>query len=125
MALSVLKKTPIHCVVKVTGAGATTITLATDLLHSHQTAVDPTVNIAAIHFAVPGATPATVVRNSITHYELAGNYSFDFNGFSDSDDNKKDIIVTLPAGGGTVILELTKIGGYGDVQHRGNDGGAG
>lgn len=117
MALTILKLTPIHCVAKVTGAGATTITLATDLLVSgRQTASTPTVNISGIHFAIPGSTEATIARNSVVEWRLVGNYSFDFNGYSDNVNNTSNIVVTLPAGGGTVILELVKTGGYGDTQ---------
>ena len=117
MALTILKLTPIHCVAKVTGAGATTITLATDLLVSgRQTASTPTVNIGCIHFAIPGSTEATIARNSVVGWRLVGNYAFDFNGFTDNANNTSDIVVTLPSGGGTVILELVKTGGYGDVQ---------
>jgi hypothetical protein len=118
MALVVLKNTPIHAVVKVTGVGAQTIALATDLLHTNQTAATPTVNISAIHWAVPGTTGATIKRNTITQWPLVGSYSHQFNGFSDNTLNTYDIVVTIPAEGGTVILELLKVSGYGNTQHR-------
>ena len=41
-----------------------------------------------------------------------------FNGFSDNTLNTYDIVVTIPAEGGTVILELLKVSGYGNTQHR-------
>ena len=67
MALTMLKKTPIHCVAMITGTGAQTIALATDLLCTNETAGTCQVNIAGIYWAIPGATPATIVRNSVTH----------------------------------------------------------
>lgn len=118
MAKTILKNTPIHSVVKISGAGTETISLATDLLYTNQVASTPTVNISAIHWSVPGTTEATVKRNSITQWPLIGAYSLLFNGFSDISLNTYDIVVTIPAGGGTVVLELLKIGGYNNTQHR-------
>lgn len=118
MALTILKKTPIHAVVKITGSGATTVTLATDLITTNQVASTPKVNVSAIYWSVPGTTEATIKRNSITQWSLVGAYSYQFNGFSDISENTSDIVVTLPAGGGTVVLELLKVDGYNNTQHR-------
>jgi hypothetical protein len=123
MALTILKKTPIHVVAMVTGAGAQTISLATDLIGTNETASTPTVNIGGIYWSVPGATAATIVRNSVTQWPVLGSYHFEFNGWSDNSNNTFDIVVTIPAGGGTVILELLKIGGYGNSQQRKTAGG--
>lgn len=117
MALSILKKTPIHCVVMVTGTGAQTIDLSTDLLRFGETAVAPAVNISGLYWAVPGATAATVSRNSVKQWDLLGSYHFEFNGWNDNNNNTSDIEVVMPAGGGTVILELVKVSGYGNEQH--------
>jgi hypothetical protein len=117
MALTVLKKTPIHCVIAISGAGATeTINLSTTLATTSQTASSPVVNISAIHWSVPSGN-ATITRNSVQLWALTGAREFDFNGYSDNRENTSNIVVVTPAGGGTVILELVKISGYGDTQH--------
>ena len=119
MALTVLKKTPIHCVVKVSGASAETITLATTLLYGpHEVAATPKVHIMGLHWAIVGATGATIVRNAVTLYNLVGAYGEVYNGFSDNQQESSDIVVTIPAGGGSIILELLKVSGYGNTQHR-------
>lgn len=117
MALTVLKKTPIHCVVAISGTGATeTINLDTTLSTPSQTASSPVVNISAVHWSVPTGN-ATITRNSVQLWALTGAREFDFNGYSDNRENASNIVVVTPAGGGTVILELVKISGYGDTQH--------
>lgn len=125
MAKTILKKTPIHCVVKATGTttAAETIALATDLLHTNETAGTPKVNISAIHWSVPTSATATIVRNSNTLWVLTGAHSIDFNGFSDNTENLSDIVINIPSAGGTVIVELVKVGGYGNEEHRNQLGG--
>lgn len=125
MAKTILKKTPIHCVVKALGTTTTaeTISLGTDLLHTNETAGTPTVNIAAIHWAIPSTATATIVRNGTTLWVLTGSHSIDFNGFSDSVENASDIVINIPSAGGTVVVELVKVGGYGNEQHRNQLGG--
>lgn len=119
MALTVLKKTPIHCVVKVSGAGAENIVLATTLLFGqYEVAATPRVHIMGLHWSIVGATGATIVRNSATLYNLTGSWGEVYNGFSDSQEEASDITVTIAAGGGHVILELLKVSGYGNTQHR-------
>jgi hypothetical protein len=117
MALTVLKKTPIHCVIAISGAGATeTINLDTTLATTSQTASSPVVNISAIHWSVPVGN-ATITRNSVPLWIMTGSREFDFNGYSDNRENTSNIVVATPAGGGTVIIEVVKISGYGDTQH--------
>lgn len=117
--MTVLKKTPLHCVVKVSGTGAAeTIVLATTLLWGNrEVAATPTVNIMGLHWSIAGATAATIARNSAVGYALIGSWSDVYCGFSDTQDNTSDIVVTMPAGGGHVILELLKVSGYGNTQH--------
>ncbi len=106
MALTVLKKTPIHCVIAVSGAGASeTIDLSTTLATTSQTASSPVANISAIHWSVPSGN-ASITRNSVSLWLLTGAREFDFNGFSDNRENTSNIVVTTPAGGGTVIIEV-------------------
>ena len=119
MALTVLKKTPIHCVVKVSGNATETITLATTLLFGvNEVASSPKVDIMGLHWSLPGATGTTIVRNSVTLYNLVGSWSDVYSGFVDNQEQGSDIVVTIPAGGGSVILELLKVSGYGNTQHR-------
>lgn len=123
---TILKLTPLHCVVKVSDAGSQTISLATDLLWGNAAAGQqevvgapngiPTVNIVGISFNIPGATAGTIIRNSIHIWDPLGVYQMHFNGFSDTQQNESDIVVTVPAGGGQIILELVKIAGYGNNQ---------
>lgn len=117
MALTVLKNTPIHAVVAVSGTSATeTINLSSTLATASQTASSPVVHIKAIHWSVPSGN-ATITRNSVQLWAMTGAYTHDFHGFSDNRENTSNIVVVTPAGGGTVILELVKISGYGDTQH--------
>lgn len=114
-----LKKTPIHCVVKISGTGATTetIDISSDLVVAPEAPTTPTVDISAIHVSVP-VGDATITRGGQQLWKLNGLYSLHFNGFSDNVQSDEDIVVVLPAGGGTVVVELKKTGGYGDEQHR-------
>lgn len=116
MALTILKNTPIHTVVAVSGAGATETIDLTAINTAAQTPGTPIVNISAIHWSVPVGN-ATITRNSVPLWLLTGAREFDFNGYSDNRENGSNIVVVTPAGGGTVIIELVKISGYGDTQH--------
>lgn len=117
MALTIIKNTPIHVVVAITGGGeTTTVNLNETLKTSMQVPTTPVVNIGAIHWSIPSGN-ATIARNSITLWTLSLSDYLGFDGFSDNRENTSNIIVTLPESGGTVILELLKISGYGDSQH--------
>ena len=67
------------------------------------------VNIGRVNWSV--ASSATVVRNSVTIYQLAGSHEFNA-GYGDDQQNTSDIVVTTVGGVGTVILELKKVDGY-------------
>lgn len=124
MALTILKLTPIHCVVKCSTPSTETIDLdATLMFPPHEVAATPKVHIMGLHYSIPGGTGATIVRNGVTLYTLTGNWSSVYNGFLDNQEEASDIVVTIPAGGGHIILELLKVSGYGNTQHRnGNQG---
>lgn len=116
---TVLKLTPIHAVVKIVGSGSATISLATDLLRSNEVAATPVVNISGIYWSIPASGQnATISRNSVVQWDLAGSYHQEFSGFADVDANTTDIVVAIPAGGGTVIVELVKVNGFGNTSHR-------
>lgn len=117
MAITVLKKTPIHCVIAVSGTGVTeTIDLDATLSTSTQTASSPKVNITGLYWSVPAGN-ATITRNSVQTWAMTGSREFQFHGFSDNREQGSNIVVVTPAGGGTVIIEVVKVSGYGDNQH--------
>lgn len=114
--ITFLKVTPIHCVVAIRGNQTTTITLAM-LKVINETVSAPIVDIKAIWFSCLSGSGNTIVRNSVTLWDLPGvpgNYQFD--GWSDTQARTSDITVSIGASGGTIILELVKKGGYGDSQ---------
>jgi hypothetical protein len=118
MALTVLKKTPIHCVIAIHGTGATeTISLADTLATATQTPDTPIVNISSLLWAIPEGEEATISRDDIVLWTLTGADNFNFIGYSDSRKNDEDIEITITSGS-TVIIECMKVGGYGDSQHR-------
>ncbi|OUU24667.1 MAG: hypothetical protein CBB97_11285 [Candidatus Endolissoclinum sp. TMED37] len=126
MAVTVdtLKLTQTHGVVAVRGTAATgTIALATTLKKSTETQSSPVANIKAIHWALSSGASAKVRRNSKVLYELQVEGKLDFYGFADIDENDADVDVVIAGGtGGTVIIEFTKVSGYGSQQHQGADG---
>jgi hypothetical protein len=117
MAYTILKNTPIHTVVAVSGNSLTETIALVDLATANQTPSSPKVNIRAIQWSVPGTTPATITRNSAVLWNLAGVYDLQMNGYNDNRQNGSSIVVTTPSTGGTVIIEFMKISGWGDEQH--------
>lgn len=125
--VSVLKLTQVHGVVKVRGTGDGTIALATTLKKSSETVSTPLVNIRSLYFSLSAGTSATISRNSEVLWTLndQGAGSLEFAGFSDNEENSSDIVVSIVGGAGTIILELTKVSGYGPQDHQGADGSLG
>ena len=122
MAVTVdtLKLTQTHGVIAVRGTAATgTIALATTLKKSTETQSSPKANIKCIHWALSSGARAYVRRNSKILYELQVTGKLDFYGFSDDDENGSDVEIVIASGnGGTVIVELAKVSGYGSQQHQ-------
>jgi len=121
---TILKVTPTTAVVKISDAGAQTISLANDLLFKNQTtgqidvaglAPAPTVNIRSINFSIPGTVNGTISRAGANVFYALGVFDLSYAGYSDSQNNTSDLVVTIPAGGGHIIVELLKIAGYGDI----------
>ena len=127
VTVDVLKLTQTQGVVAVRGTAATgTVTLATTLKKSSETQSSPKANIKAIHWTLSSGASAKVQRNSKVLYELQVGGHRDFYGFSDNDENDQNVEVVIAGGsGGTVILELAKVSGYGSQQHQGADGSLG
>jgi hypothetical protein len=118
MALTVLKKTPIHCVIAIHGEGASEIiSLAETLATATQIPDAPVVNISSLLWAIPEGEEATISRDDNVLWTLTGADNFNFIGYSDSRYNEDDIEITITTGA-TVIIECVKVGGYGDSQHR-------
>lgn len=122
MAVTVnnLKLTQVQGVVSVRGTAATgTIDLDVTLKKSTETASSPTVNIKGLHWTLSSGASAKVQRNSVVLYELAESGSLDMYGFNDNSENTSNIEVVIAGGdGGTVILDLAKVGGFGSQQHQ-------
>jgi hypothetical protein len=87
-------------------------------LYKGQFGVSPVVNITGITWSVGAADEtATVTRNSAVLWALNGSNDFHFSGWTDNRQNTSDIVVVTPAGGATVVIEMTKVSGYADSQH--------
>jgi len=108
----IIKADPREVIVKWTGSGADTLTLAS-LISTNQTVTGtPAVAIKAISVSSTGAT--TITRNSQVAFQIANSYEFQTNGtsFAIFDENSSfDIVVNLAAAG-QMILILTKLSGY-------------
>jgi hypothetical protein len=121
MAKTILKVTPTHCAVKIYGINTTdTIDISTDLKLPSETPSSPKVNIKAFHVAITQGY-VTVSRNGTVLWALNGCESLIFNGFYDTQNNDEDLVFTFHNSGShnaTIIVELIKVGGYGDEQHR-------
>lgn len=124
VTVDVLKLTQTQGVVAVRGTAATgTIALATTLKKSSESQSSPKANIKAIHWTLSSGASAKINRNSKTLYELQVEGHRDFYGFSDNDENDSNVEIVIAGGdGGTVIVELAKISGYGSQQHQDADG---
>lgn len=119
MAMTILKNGPIHAVVVfVNHSGQAIDTLDLDALaiSGSQTPVAPKVNIKAIHYSNHANAHCTITRNNVLLWDLCYSGNIPMNGFSDSRENTHDIVVDTSSGG-TVVLELMKVDGYGDSQH--------
>ncbi len=117
---TVLKLTQVQGVVKVHGGNTdtATIALATTLKKSTETQASPIVNIKRIQWATDKNADITITRNSVVIWDLFGTGDLDFNGCADTEENDSDIIVTFNNGDGTVIIETSKVSGYGSQQHQ-------
>lgn len=117
---TVLKLTQVQGVVKVHGGNTdtATIALATTLKKSTETQASPIVNIKRIQWATDKNADITITRNSVVIWDLFGTGDLDFNGYADTEENDGDIIVTFNNGDGTVIIETSKVSGYGSQQHQ-------
>jgi hypothetical protein len=125
VTVDVLKLTQVQGVVAVRGVNATgTIALATTLKKDTETQSSPEANIKSLQWTLGSGVEATLTRNSKVLYTMTGYGQVDMYGWADTDENGSDIEIAIDNGGtgGTVIVECSKVSGYGSQQHQGADG---
>lgn len=114
---TILKKVRQQAVVKFVGDGTANVDLIADLKLSDETPLDPAnirVNINSLYFNTETG-PILIKRDTSNVYVLYGSDNWFFTqqtGFSDTSNNSANVVVTIPAPGGTVILGLTKERGF-------------
>jgi hypothetical protein len=114
---TILKKVRQQAVVKFVGDGTANVDLIADLKLSDETPLDPAnirVNINSLYFNTESG-PISIKRDTSNVYVLYGSDNWFFTqqtGFSDTSNNSANVVVTIPAPGGTVILGLTKERGF-------------
>ena len=119
---TVLKKAHQEAVVKVAGtAAASTISLASDLLHTNQALTaggTPTANIVGACWTGAATSTITIVRGGVTILSIPAdqpdNFNFEGLGFVDTVGNTSDIVVTIAGAEAAVYLKLRKVAGYDD-----------
>jgi hypothetical protein len=114
MAKTIMKLTETSAIVKISGTGAETITLNTDLLSTTQTVSGtPKVGIGYLTWTTGGNI--VIARNGVTVYTLFTNTGeFDLSGnggMLDIIQGTSDLVVTI-TGDGVIFLTLRKIEGY-------------
>src|SRR5210317_1921099 len=123
-----LKLTQVQGVTAVSEDGNTpaaqTIRLGVELLKSTEDASsgNEVVNISALYWTLGDGATATITRNSVLLHTLHLSGKLEFYGFSDNRENTSDIVVSVTGGAGTVIVQTSKVSGYGPQQHQGADG---
>jgi len=117
VTITIIKRTQQEAIIKVSGTGACTILL--DDLVSHNQIVEGTdQRVDIVGAVVTGllSSAITVTRNGVATLAFAGENSaiFDFEGqgFRDSSNNDKDIVVTIANAEGHIYLILRKVSGY-------------
>lgn len=117
---NILKLTQVQGVIKCSGVNSdvATIDLSVDLKKSTETVTTPEVNIQRIHWMTDRNAEFEIHRNSVLIAHGFGSGFTDYRGFSENTENTSDIVITFSNGEGIVILELTKVAGYGPQQHQ-------
>ena len=116
---TILKKVRQQAVVKFVGDGTANVDCNVDVRLSDETFIgygNANLNINTIYYNQANTiTPITITRNGTVLFQLFGNDQWllsQQSGFVDNTANGANIVVTIPSPGGTVILGLTKAGGY-------------
>jgi len=112
----IIKSDPREVIVKWTGSGTDTLTLAS-LIQNGQTLTGilaPAVNILAVSSSISSSGACTITRNGEVTLHIHDNYEFQTDGIISAvlDENSgSDIVVDL-ANTGTLIMRVVKIQGY-------------
>jgi archaellum component FlaF (FlaF/FlaG flagellin family) len=116
---TILKKVRQQAVVKFVGDGTANVDCNADVRLSDETFIgygNANLNINTVYYNQSNTlTPITITRNGNVLFQLFGNDQWllsQQSGIVDNTFNGANIVVTIPAPGGTVILGLTKAGGY-------------
>lgn len=121
---TILKKVRQQAVVKLVGDGTANVDLIADLKLSDETVSNPSnvrVNINSLYFNCDTG-PILVKRNNSNVLVLFGSDNWFFSqssGFTDTSNSSANVVVTIPASGGTVILGLTKENGFAEPDQQG------
>jgi hypothetical protein len=117
----ILKNDPREVIVKWTGSGADTLTLAS-LVSTGQVltgTVSPGVYIIAVSSSIANAGDCTITRNNEVALHVHDNFEFQTDGIIQaviSENSGSDIVVSL-ANTGTLIVKLKKIQGYSEITY--------
>lgn len=101
-------------IVKWTGSGSDTLTLASLIAASQTISGTPTVNILAVAASISGVGECTITRNSQVALHMHDNFEFQTDGIISAvldENNSFDIVVNLTTIG-TLIVRVKKIQGY-------------
>lgn len=116
---TVIKKTQQEAIIKISGTdGNATIDISADLLSHNQALSGDTVRVDIVGAMVTGllTSAITVVRNSVPVLAFAGENStlFDFEGqgFRDSTQNDKNIVVAISGAEAHIYLTVRKVAGF-------------
>lgn len=115
----IIKVDPREVIVKWTGSGSDTLTLAS-LVATNQTVTGvlaPAVNILTVSASISGGGDCTITRNTEAVLVVHDNYEFQTDGIISAVINENstfDIVVNL-ASTGTLIMRLKKMQGYSGI----------
>lgn len=117
-----IQKSNTRCTFKITSATATgadtaTISLTTDMAFTDgsgnvQAIASPKADICRVTYSAPSSGYVNITRNGKSIATLFGHDSLA--GHLWSEENGSDVVVTF-SGGGTLLIELVKVEGYGPV----------
>jgi hypothetical protein len=113
---TILKMSPQEAIIKWTGSGTDTLTLAS-LVATGQTLLGTpvaSVHITGVKASIDTAANCTIVRNAVEVLHIHDNFTFQSEDFLHSvlaEQPSSDIVVTLAAAG-TLIIKVKKIHGY-------------
>ena len=121
LAVTALTITIDRNVINEVAAAATVTAYNSDIVFPGQTFSTPAVNITNVKYSLGGS--CSVVRNAITVLNLYGTWMANNDGFGLSEQNDQNIVVTFTTQGGTLLIELAKVGGF-DLESQAFNAGA-